>query len=153
MTANNLMTDTTYPSYNHDIYGWAVHTAHLLRERKMNEVDFENVIEEIEALGRSEKHELKNRLAQLVFHLLKWQYQTDFRSRSWQGSISEQRIRVDYILEDNPSLRPSIEEFIKKAYKLSFSLIKKETPLDLKLLPANCPYSFEQIMNDEFYPE
>lgn len=142
-----------YPNHEKDIYGWTLHTAQLLREKKMNEVDFDGIIEELEEMGISNKHAFKNRLAQLIFHLLKWQYQPDFRGRSWQGSIEEQRIRLNDLLEDNPSLKPLIEDSIKKAYKLSFSFIKKETPLDLKLLPDQCPYSFEQIMDDGFYPE
>lgn len=142
-----------YPNHEKDVYGWAVHTAQLLREKKMSEVDFDGIIEELEEMGISNKHAFKNRLAQLIFHLLKWQFQPDFRGRSWEGSIEEQRIRLSDLLEGNPSLKPEIEESIKKAYKLSFSLVRKETPLDLKLLPTKCPYTFEQIMDDEFYPE
>lgn len=141
-----------YPNHHKDVYGWAVHTAQLLRNRQMSEVDFEGIIEELEEIGISNKHALKNRLAQLIFHLLKWQFQPDFRGRSWEGTIKEQRIRLSDLLEDNPSLKPLIEESIKKAYTLSLVLIRKETPVDLKVLPTECPYTFEQLMNDEFYP-
>ncbi|MBP9692828.1 MAG: DUF29 domain-containing protein [Alphaproteobacteria bacterium] len=142
-----------YPDHHKDVYGWAVHTAQLLRNRQMSEVDFDGIIEELEEMGISNKHALKNRLAQLIFHLLKWQFQPDFRGRSWEGTIKEQRIRLSDLLEDNPSLKPLIEESIKKAYTLSLVLIRKETPVDLKVLPIECPYAFEQIMDDEFYPE
>jgi len=142
-----------YPSHEKDTYGWAVHTVQLLRNKKMSEVDFDGIIEELEEMGISNKHALKNRLSQLIFHLLKWQYQPDFRGRSWEGSIEEQRIRLKDLLEDNPSLKTVIEKSMEKAYKLSLSLVRKETPLDLKLLPAECPYTFEQVMNDGFYPE
>ena len=141
-----------YPNHDTDVYGWAIHTAQLLREKRMNEVDMDGILEEIEALGRSEKHELTNRLSQLIFHLLKWQHQPDFRGRSWQGSMEEQRIRLKSLLEDNPSLMPLVDDAINKAYKLSFSLLKKETPINLKSLPAVCPYNFDQIMDDDFYP-
>jgi hypothetical protein len=144
---------TMYPDHHKDVYGWAVHTAQLLREKKMSEVDFDGIIEELEEMGISNKHALKNRLGQLIFHLLKWQFQPDFRGRSWKGTIKEQRLRLSDLLEDNPSLKPLIEESIKKAYTFSLALIQKETPLDMKLLPTECPYTFEQLMNDEFYPE
>ena len=142
-----------YPSHEKDVYGWAVHTVQLLRDKKMDEVDYDGIIEELEEMGISNKHAFKNRLAQLIFHLLKWQFQPDFRGRSWSGSIEEQRIRLSDLLESNPSFKHEIEESMKKAYKLSLSLVRKETPLDLKSLPAKCPYTFEQIMDEEFYPE
>ncbi len=142
-----------YPSHEKDTYGWAVHTAQLLRNKKMSEVDFDGIIEELEEMGISNRHALKNRLSQLIFHLLKWQYQPDFRGRSWSGTIKEQRIRLNDLLEDNPSLKAIMEESLKKAYKITMTLIEKETPLDLKLLPAECPYTLEQIMNGGFYPE
>ena len=72
-----------YPSHENDVYGWAVHTAQLLRDKKMSEVDFDSVIEEMEALGRSEKHELVNRLSLVIAHLLKWQFQPNMRGHSW----------------------------------------------------------------------
>jgi hypothetical protein len=142
-----------YPNHEKDVYGWAIHTAQLLRDKKMNEVDFDGIVEELEEMGISNKHALKNRLAQLIFHLLKWQFQPNLRCSSWEGSIEEQRIRLNDLLEDNPSLKPMFAECTKKAYRLSLSLVRKETPLNTKTLPAECPYTFEQIMNDEFYPE
>lgn len=141
------------PKHDEDFYGWAVHTAQLLKDRKMREVDFDGLIEELEEMGISNKHALKNRLAQLIFHLLKWQFQPNFRGRSWEGSIEEQRIRLNDLLEDNPSLKSMIGEALQKSYKLALSLIRKETPLDLKTLPKECPYTFEQVINDDFYPQ
>src|SRR5476649_311653 len=136
-----------YPNHQKDVYGWTIHTVKLLRDKKMNEVDFDGIIEELEEMGISNKHAFKNRLAQLIFHLLKWQFQPDFRGRSWEGTIEEQRIQLNDLLEDNPSLKSMVKESIKKAYKLSLSLVRKETPLDLKVLPTECPYTFEQIMD------
>jgi hypothetical protein len=141
------------PQHDKDLYGWAVHTAQLLKDKKMNEVDFDGIIEELEEMGISNKHAFKNRLAQLIFHLLKWQFQSHLRCRSWEGSIEEQRIRLNDLLEENPSLKSMIGEVIEKSYKLSLSLVRKETPLDLKSLPTECPYTFDQIMDDQFYPQ
>lgn len=140
-----------YPSHEKDSYGWAIHTAQLLKEKRMNEVDFDGIIEELEEMGISNKHAFKNRLAQLIFHLLKWQYQPDFRGRSWSGTIKEQRIRLNDLLEDNPSLKSLSDEFVIKAYKMALTLVEKETPIDLKFLPDECPYNFDQIMDNQFY--
>jgi hypothetical protein len=96
---------------------------------------------------------LVNRLAVLIAHLLKWEFQPDFRGRSWHGTIKEQRLRINEIVEDNPSLKSMKEEAIKKGYNLACSIIEKETPIDLNLLPTRCLYTFDQCLDDEFYPE
>ena len=145
-----------YPKHDEDFYGWAMAEASLLRQHKWNELDIEHLAEELESMGASERRELISRMAQLIFHLLKWQHQPDFREfnkRSWEASIQEQRKKVKKLIVDNPSFKPNMEDFVADSYEDSILLIKKETPIDLKLLPAQCPYTFDQIMNDEFYPE
>lgn len=142
-----------YPQHDEDFYGWAMANAKLLRERKMDKIDFENLIEEIESMGRSEKHQLINRLAVLLAHLLKWQYQPELRGRSWRGTIVELRKRVNKLIEENPSLRAKIPQSFVDSYDLAISLIEKETPIDLSLLTKECPYSFDQCLDSEFYPE
>lgn len=142
-----------HPKHDEDVYGWAIHTAQLLRNKKMNEVDFDNIIEEMEALGRSEKHELINRLSLVISHLLKWQYQPTMRGHSWIYSIKEQRKQAKIHLKDNPSLKSKLNEVLIDAYDVAMSKAAKETTLDEKVFPQECPYIFEEIMNDEFYPE
>ena len=142
-----------YPNHETDVYGWAVHTAQLLKEKKMSEVDFNGIIEEIEALGRSEKHELINRLSLVIAHLLKWQFQPNMRGHSWIYTIKEQREQAKIHWRDNPGLKRKLDEILSDAYRIALSRAAKETSLDEKAFPAECPYTFEQIMNDEFYPE
>ncbi|MFI0478878.1 MAG: DUF29 domain-containing protein [Candidatus Rhabdochlamydia sp.] len=145
-----------YPKHDEDFYGWAMAEASLLRQHKWNELDIEHLAEELESMGASERREFISRMAQLIFHLLKWHHQPDFREfnkRSWEASIQEQRKKVKKLIVDNPSFKPNMEDFVVDSYEDSILLIKKETPIDLKLLPAQCPYTFDQIMNDEFYPE
>jgi len=141
------------PKYEEDFHGWATGTAELLRQRRLSDLDFDNLIEEIESMGRSERHQLINRLAVLIAHLIKWEFQPDFRGRSWHGTIKEQRLRLKEIVEDNPSLKSMKEEAIEKAYSLSCSIIEKETPINLNLLPNECPYTFDKCLDDKFYPE
>ncbi len=141
------------PKHEKDFYGWTVNTAQLLRDKKMSEVDFENVIEEIEALGVSEKHQLINRLSLIISHLLKWQYQPNIRGHSWLYTIREQRDQARFHLEDNPSLKSKLDEILTRAYKIAVSKAAKDTSLDKKDFPTVCPYTFEQCLDDEFYPE
>ncbi len=144
--------NTLYPKHEEDVYGWAIHTAELLRKKKMSEVDFDNIIEEIEVLGRSEQHELTNRLSLVIMHLLKWQYQSSKRTRSWELTIEEQRIQAKLCLKVSPSLKSKLNEILENAYEIGKIKAQKETSLDETVFPQQCPYTFEEIMNDAFYP-
>ncbi len=94
--------------YQKDYYGWLQENAQLIRERKFSEVDADNLIEELESMGKSEKRELSSRLTVLLMHLMKWQYQAVRRSTSWRNTIAVQRIDIQDLLEDSPSLRTEI---------------------------------------------
>ena len=142
-----------HPKHDEDFYGWAMANASLLKQGKYQEVDMDKIIEELEEMGGSNENQLINRLAQLIFHLLKWEYQPDFRGRSWHGSIKEQRKRTRILIKKNPSLKSKVNDSLIDAYDIAFSLAEKETPIDLKLFPAECPYTFEQIMDEAFFPE
>jgi DNA-binding protein len=142
-----------YPNHEKDVYGWAVHTAQLLRDKKMNEVDFDGIVEELEEMGISNKHAMISRLTLVISHLLKWQFQPNMRGHSWIYTIRAQRKKASYVLDDNPSLKSKLDEIIAKAYKVAIDEATDQTGLDEKTFPAECPYTFEQIMNDEFYPE
>jgi hypothetical protein len=108
-TQNNL--------YEQDFYLWTQITAKQLKENKFNEIDIKNLIEEIESIGRSEKRELKSRLIVLLMHLLKWHYQPEKRSESWRSTITEQRICIEGLLEDSPSLKPLLPEVFEDCYQ------------------------------------
>ena len=144
--------NTVNPKYEEDVYGWATHTAELLRSNKMDEVDFDSIIEEIESLGRSEKSQLINRLSLILSHLLKWQYQPARKTRSWDLTIKENRRRFKNILKDNPSLKSKLDEILDDAYYYAKLEAGKETSIDESTFPEVCPYSFEEITSDEFYP-
>lgn len=145
-----------HPKHDEDFYGWAMSEANLLRQRRLGDLDFDNLIEELESMGASERRELVSRLAQLIFHLLKWQLQPDYREfnkRSWEGSIIGQRKQISRLMRDNPSLKSILSQSLTDGYEDAQVFIIKETPIDLKKMPQECPYTFEQIMDDEFYPE
>ena len=101
-------------SYEKDFYSWTQEQADLLRNGQFNNLDIPNLIEEIETMGRSEKRELESWLTILLLHLLKWKYQEVRRSRSWQLSIDEQRIQFEETLNENPGLKPELDEIVKK---------------------------------------
>lgn len=138
--------------YESDFYAWANEQAALLRAGRLSEADIEHVAEEIESMGKSEKRELVSRLTVLLLHLLKWQFQPSRRGSSWETSISNTRDDLADHLTDNPSLRAQIGAAIAAAYKRAYREAATETGLGKSAFPTSCPWSFEQIMAEDFWP-
>lgn len=138
--------------YEQDFYAWTQKQSQLLRLGDFQGLDLENLAEEIESLGKQQKQELRNRFGVLIGHLLKWEYQPQLRGKSWKITIDLQRDEITELVDENPSLKPYLEEAIAKSYKQAIALVVKETPLDKDDLPSQCPYSFAQILDQNFYP-
>jgi len=139
--------------YETDFYGWIQQQAGVLRAGSFASLDMDNLIEEIESMGKSHKRALESRLEVLLIHLLKWQYQPRRRTPSWERTIKEQRNRLaDHLLE-NPSLKPKVTEAQTKAYRYAIPAASEETGLDETTFPAHCPWTFEQVMDNDFWPE
>ena len=139
--------------HDRDFYTWTQQQAALLRAGRLAELDVANLLEEVEDMGRSEKRELLNRLAVLLAHLLKWRYQSQRRGRSWALTIKEQRLEARAELEDNPGLKPRLPEAFHRAYARACLQAAKETRLEESSFPKSCPWTVEQVLDDEFWPE
>ena len=137
-------------THDNDFYAWTQEQAHLLRTGQLNQIDFHHIAEEIEDMGRSEKRELESRLEVLLIHLLKWQFQPNLRSRSWQLTIKEQRLRLEKLLQENPSLRSFLADCLEKIYQLASISAERET--GLSVFPETCPYGLIEIFTPEFLP-
>lgn len=140
-------------NYDQDFYSWTIEQANLLRNGQFNSLDVENLIEEIESMGRSEKRELESRLTVLLLHLLKWKYQEVRRGRSWQLSIDEQRIKFEEVLEENPSLKPRLDEILYKAYRLAVIQASRETNISKSIFPTSCPWNLAELTQEDYYPD
>ncbi len=138
--------------YEQDFYEWTQKQAQLLREQKWHHLDLNNLIEEIESLGRQARQQLRNRLSILIAHLLKWEYQPTKRSRSWLATIRVQRRDILRLLKDNPSLKPYFPEILPETYENGRDLAAAETNLPFNRFPENCPYLMDDILSDRFYP-
>ena len=138
--------------YERDFHAWANEQARLLRTGKLAQADVEHIAEEIESMGRTEKRELVSRLAVLLLHLLKWQYQPGRRGASWQATIRVQRRDLAAHLADNPSLKARVPEAIAHAYGNAVIEAGGETGLPESTFPATCPWTFEQITAEDFWP-
>jgi hypothetical protein len=138
--------------YETDFYAWTQEQASLLRKQQWSQLDLLNLIEEIESLGKQQRQELRNRLSVLIGHLLKWEYQSSMRSRSWLATIRVQRRDTLRLLKDNPSLKPYLEDALAEAYENGRDLAMGETDLPEQTFPVECPYSLTEILDNSFYP-
>jgi hypothetical protein len=136
--------------YERDFYSWTFEQARLVREGRWEGVDRENVAEEIESLGREQFAKLRSAIRVLLQHMLKWDHQPERRGRSWALSIRSQRLDLEDVLEGNPGLRPRIAEAIEKAYRKARLDAAQETGINEDAFPAQCPYSWDDIVSREF---
>ncbi len=139
--------------YDKDFYAWSREQAALLREGRLGQADIEHIAEEIESMGKTEKRELVSRLTVLLLHLLKWRFQPDFRGASWRLSVEEQRLQIALHLADNPSLKALRSAALADAYRLAVIGARRETGLSASTFPQTCPWTFEQAVDAEFWPE
>ncbi|MBC7927096.1 MAG: DUF29 domain-containing protein [Bryobacteraceae bacterium] len=131
--------------YEEDLHAWAYEQARKLRAGEP--VDAEHIAEELETLGRSEQNQLTNRLAVLIQHLLKCEYQPEKRTTSWDASIREQRKRVNRLLDQNPSLRPQVAALIADAYDTAVTFASVETGIVEEDFPAECTWSVAFLLD------
>ena len=139
--------------YDTDFYEWTKAQAKALAKGDAGALDWENLAEEIESLGKSDRRGLQSALEIVLLHLLKWAHQPERRSVSWENSIDEHRGRVEPILQDSPSLRRQIPALIEGAYPRARRVAARQTRLPLATFPEACPWSLEQVLDDEFWPE
>jgi hypothetical protein len=140
------------PAYEADFYAWTRDQAARLREARPNSIDWENVAEEIESVGRSQRSEIRKRLTVLLVHLLKWEFQPERRSASWQTTISTQRIDIESVIEDSPSLRNFPSRIADRTYGHARERAALETKLPLNTFPQALPYSIKDILDFRFMP-
>jgi len=146
--------------YQKNYTEWAEKTADLLKNGQFSELDIEHLLEELASMGASEQNELESRLTILIAHLLKWQFQyqqlserwQEFKGDSWRTTIIEQRTRIAKRLRKSPGLKTKLPEILLEAYEDALELAIKETKLPTTTFPSECPYSVEQLFNDDFYP-
>jgi hypothetical protein len=136
--------------YEQDYYLWLEKTIELLKSGQFNQLDWENLIEEIENLGRSEKRAVVSFLKQLIKHLLLyhyWQTERQWSGQGWLEEISNFRFELLQYL-DSKTLKNYAEQELNTIYTRA----RKEAILKSNIahIPVDCPYSLEQILNDDF---
>ena len=139
---------------NKDFYAWCKESATLLKEKRFDEIDLDNLIEEVESMGEWHKSKLESFLTQLFLHLLKWKYQPEKNyGASWEISIRKQRYNAKEHLKENPSLKGCLDEIVRKAYNNSKFDAAKETKLNLKIFPEKMPFTLDEALQENWFPE
>ena len=136
--------------YEQDFYAWTQSQVEALAHQQIAALDWQHLQEEIAALGRQEYREMVSRLTVLLGHLLKWELQPERRSRSWFLTIREQRRAIRRHLNQNPSLKARLSEALEEGFEAGVDLALRETGLPIRLFPLVCPYSLEQVLQDNF---
>lgn len=139
--------------YDADYWAWTQKQAEALRRRSGNELDWDLLAQELDALGATEERELRSRYIVLITHLLKWAFQPERRSRSWTNSIANQRADIADHMKRNPGLKSLEEETFYGAYLNARRQASTETDLDLGLFPAAPPFTKEQAKDEDWLPE
>ena len=139
--------------YERDFFAWANEQAALLRSGRLSAADIEHIAEEIESMGKTEKRELVNRLTVLLTHLLKWRHQPERIGVSWRATVRLQRRDLTALLEDNPSLKATLPDSVARAFGNAVIEAGAETGMPETVFPSVCPWSFEQMMDEAFWPE
>ena len=143
------MTPATYET---DFYLWTQQQASLLRQGALSALDVENLAEEVEDMGKSNRLALESYLSNVIMHLLKWQYQPQRRGTSWKLSIRNGRRQIEKRLKNSPSLKPQLPIIIAEEYLPARENAADETGLPLTTFPDQCPFTVEQVTGD-YWPD
>ena len=137
--------------YEIDDYLWIEKTIKLLQEKKFNELDIENLIEELEDLGRERKNKVESLLRQIIIHLLLleyWSKEYQYNSAHWKAEITEFRFQINGIL--TKKLENFLANRLELIYQNSLKYTKRKT--ELNIFPQKCPYTLEQLLDEDWFP-
>lgn len=129
-----------------DLAAWAKDSAALLRQgAELDEEQRDQIAGELELMGQNAHRERNSRTVTLIIHLLKISYQQGKRSRSWDLTVGLQRVELEGLLEESPSLNHGYTEDLPKLYRTAKRLAEIETGLDI--FPEQNPFTLDQILN------
>jgi hypothetical protein len=142
---SSLQTVPLAELFAEDETAWLDRMSELVRQRRLTELDLDNLTEYLSDMARRDRREVKSRLAVLIAHLLKWEFQPDRRSRSWRATIITQRQELAE-LAGTGVLRNHAEAVLGECYDNAVELAVAEIGLVRDTFPAACPYTVEQLL-------
>ncbi|NEP55959.1 MAG: DUF29 domain-containing protein [Symploca sp. SIO2G7] len=150
---SNLTKPTLKHLYETDEYLWLEATISLLKTNSLEELDLEHLIEELESLGKRDLNKVRSLLRQIIVHLLLleyWQEEQERNHRHWQGEITA--FRADLRDALTTSLENKLKEDLEFIYRTALKIVLQKTGLPQNTIPDNCSYSFQQLLDDNWYP-
>ena len=141
--------------YDTDYLLWVEETVAKLRSQDFDHLDLENLIEEIESLGRSDKHAISSYLMRLCEHLLKIQYWKAERKncfRGWDLEVANFRLQVQEQLDTSPSLKPFLQGIFVKQYQNGRKLFLKASALNPRFIPEEPCFTLDQALDEDWLP-
>jgi hypothetical protein len=150
-----METEVQKSLYETDYQLWLAQTLKKLRLGDFENIDIENLIEEVESLGRSDRHAVSSYLMRLCEHLLKlkyWESEREICFRRWNLEITNFRIQLQEQLETSPSLKTFLQENFLKQYTNGRKLFLKATDLDSSLIPEQPCFTLEQVLDEDWLP-
>ena len=138
--------------YEKDFFAWTQEQARLIKAKAFDKLDIGHLFEEVEDMGNRHADEVESRLSVLLMHLLKWKYQPNLQSKSWQLTVKEQRRSILKRLKKMPSLSTKLPELFVEAYEDAVFEAEKETGLDESIFPKICPWTINQALDNDFLP-
>lgn len=141
--------------YNKDYQLWLGQTVAQLKAQDFGRLDLENLIEEIESLGRTEKHAISSYLMRLCEHLLKikyWESEREMCLRGWKREVINFRLQIQDALETSPSLQPFLQDVFIKQYKNGRKLFLNASELNASLIAQEPEFTLEQALDEDWLP-
>lgn len=137
--------------YTRDFYAWTQQQADAVDRKQFVKLDSKRLAGEIREMGGRERKSLENRVRLLMMHLLKWQFQRERRAASWEATIRVQTRSVVRELKQMPSLRSVLRTQLADLYLDAVDLASAETSIPLEDFPAECPFRYEDLLQERFY--
>jgi hypothetical protein len=138
------------PSYDDDWAAWLTNQVELLKNKRYDEIDHAHLIDEVESLGKRDFKGFVSAIEVVLTHMLKWEFQPAYQSKSWARSIAVHRARIDDELADSPSYRTRVDEAVARAYNMARFAAERETGLLRRSFSETCPYDWQAIMTRPF---
>ncbi|OYD93297.1 hypothetical protein CDG76_21745 [Nostoc sp. 'Peltigera membranacea cyanobiont' 210A] len=151
-----IIQSVTQSLYDQDYYLWLRTTINQLRTGQFSDVDVDNLLEELETMGRREKRTIESLLIKLLQHLLKlkcWDEERERNQGHWKGEIRTFRREIKKALKDSPSLKPYILEIFDECYQDARKETSDRSQLAIDIFPAIPIGSLEQILDENWFPE
>ena len=147
-----MVTDKLTVRYEEDFNLWTEQMVELLRARRFEELDIDNLLDELESMSKRDKREIVRRLKLILMHLLKWNYQPSQQGASWETTIRNNREEIAQILQDSPSLDSYAATVLEQAYASARKNAASKTGLLIDEFPENCPFAIADVLNEDFLP-